>query len=315
MTMPEVIDVHVHLTRDPAQEQLVFPKPGYPEEWYRANEPRVIPWMDAEGFSHLFMINYMDTNRMIAARLARMAGASEAALEGARVQLQEEHVERVRRFNAWACELGAREPRIIPFPCVDIGIFYDVTVMMEELEARLAGGARGIKLHPGLGHYFPADERMFPLYERLQEADVPILSDTGSLSPAPEGGVYGEPLNFVPVFEQFPRLRFIMAHAASAFWDERVLIAQRFPNVYFDLAGGFYSPTQHARDDHRACPMEDAPRFLRALGIERVLWASDAPGHEAGPQLRSFMQIPLSDEERERILARNAREFIGLDSP
>ena len=313
MALPEVIDVHVHLTRDPAQERLVFPKPGYPDEWYRANEPRVIDWMDDEGFSHLFMINYMDTNRMIASRLARMPDASEAELEGAREQLREEHVERLRRFNAWCCDLGAREPRLIPFPCVDIGIFYDVTVMMEELETRLAEGARGIKLHPGLGLYFPGDERMFPLYERLQEADVPILSDTGSLSPAPGGGVYGEPLEFVPVFENFPRLRFIMAHAASAFWDERVPIAERFPQVYFDLAGGFQGPGHHARDGHRACPIDDAPRFLRALGIERVLWASDAPGHEAGPQLRSFMSIPLSDEERERILAKNAREFIGLD--
>ncbi len=313
MTLPEVIDVHVHLTRDPAQERLVFPKPGYPDEWYRANEPRVIDWMDEEGFSHLFMINYMDTNRMIASRLARMPDASGAELEGAREQLREENVERLRRFNAWCCELGAREPRLIPFPCVDIGIFYDVTVMMEELETRLAEGARGIKLHPGLGHYFPADERMFLLYERLQEADVPVLSDTGALSPAPEGGVYGQPLNFVPVFEQFPRLRFIMAHAASAFWDERVPIAERFPQVYFDLAGGFQGPGHHARDGHRACPIDDAPRFLRAIGIDRVLWASDAPGHEAGPQLRSFMSIPLTDEERERILARNAREFIGLD--
>lgn len=313
MALPEVIDAHVHLTRDPARERLVFPKPGYPDEWYRANEPRVIDWMDDEGFSHLFMINYMDTNRMIASRLARMPGASENAIAEARARLREEHVERLRRFNAWCCELGAREPRIIPFPCVDIGIFYDVAVMMEELETRLAEGARGIKLHPGLGHYFPADERMFPLYERLQEADIPILSDTGALSPAPGGGVYGEPLEFVPVFGQFPRLRFIMAHAASAFWDERAPIAERFPQVYFDLAGGFQSPAHHARDGHRACPIEDAPRFLRALGIERVLWASDAPGHEAGPQLRSFMQIPLSDEERERILAKNAREFIGLD--
>ena len=115
------------------------------------------------------------------------------------------------------------------------------------------------------------------------------------------------------MFEQFPRLRFIMAHAASAFWDERVPIAERFPQVYFDLAGGFQGPGHHARDGHRACPIDDAPRFLRALGIKRVLWASDAPGHEAGPQLRSFMSIPLSDEERERILAKNAREFIGLD--
>ena len=313
MAVPEVIDVHVHLTRDPAQEALVFPKSGYPEEWYRANETRAIPWMDAEGFSHLFMINYMDTNRIIANRLARMAGAPEAEIEEARMQLQEQNVERLRRFNAWACELGAREPRIIPFPCVDIGIFYDVTVMMEELEANLAGGARGIKLHPGLGGFFPGDERMFPLYERLQEADIPILSDSGSLTPAPEGGTYGEPLNFVPIFENFPKLRFIMAHAASAFWDERVIVAQRFPDVYFDLAGGFQSPSQHARDAHRACPVEDAPRLLRALGTHRVCWASDAPGDEAGPQLRNFMRIPLTDDERERILAKNAREFIGLD--
>ena len=313
MTVPEVIDVHVHLTRDPAQEQLVFPKPGYPEEWYRANEPRAVSWMDAEGFSHIFMINYMDTNRIIANRLARMPGASEAEIGEMRAQLREQNVERLRVFNAWACELGAREPRIIPFPCVDIGIFYDVTVMMEELETNLAGGARGIKLHPGLGGFFPGDERMFPLYERLQEADIPILSDSGSLTPAPEGGVYGEPLNFVPIFENFPRLRFIMAHAASAFWDERVIVAQRFPDVYFDLAGGFQSPSQHARDAHRACPVEDAARLLRALGTHRVCWASDAPGDEAGPQLRNFMRIPLTDEERERILAKNAREFVGID--
>ena len=109
------------------------------------------------------------------------------------------------------------------------------------------------------------------------------------------------------------RLRFIMAHAASAFWDERVIVAQRFPDVYFDLAGGFQSPSQHARDAHRACPVEDAVRLLRALGTHRVCWASDAPGDEAGPQLRNFMRIPLTDEERERILAKNAREFVGID--
>ena len=304
--------MHVHLTRDPAQEQLVFPKPGYPDEWYTANEPRVIAWMDAEGLSHLFMINYMDTNRIIATRLSRLEGASDSELGESREQLQGEMVERVQRLNAWACELGAKEPRIIPFVSVDIGVLYDETAMMEELEARLATGARGVKLHPGLGGFYPGDERMFPLYDRLQDADIPILSDSGSLSPAPDGGVYGEPLNFVPVFEHFPKLRFIMAHLASAFWDERVLVAQRFPEVYFDLAGGFFSPGQHARDGHRACPVEDAPRFLRAIGTDRVLFGSDGPGEEVGPQLRNFMRLPLTDEERERILAKNAREFIGL---
>ena len=107
------------------------PKPGYPGEWYTANESRVIAWMDAEGLSHLCMINYMDTNRMIATRLSRLEGASDSELEEAREQLEGEMVERLRRFNAWACELGAREPRIIPFVSVDVGVLYDETTMME----------------------------------------------------------------------------------------------------------------------------------------------------------------------------------------
>ena len=43
MATPEVIDVHIHLARDTAQEKVVFSKSGYPDEWFWANPEKIIP--------------------------------------------------------------------------------------------------------------------------------------------------------------------------------------------------------------------------------------------------------------------------------
>lgn len=311
MAVPEVIDVHVHLTRDTAQEKVVFGKSGYPDEWFGANGDRVTEWMDESGLSRLFMINYMDTNRMIDSRLARLGVTDSAEREQTHTQLKEDMVDRLQKFNAWGCELGRSEPRVVPFVCIDIGIFYETTAMMDELERCIANGAQGVKIHPGLSRFMPGDERMFPLYERVADAGLTMLSDSGSLGAGDT--VFGEPVNFIPVFERFPQLKFIMAHLASAYWDQRIQIARDFQHVYFDIAGGFYSPQSAARDGHRACPLEDAPRLLRSVGTDRVLFGTDAPGSEVYPQLRSFMRLPLEDGEKEQILAGNARTLLELD--
>ena len=174
----------------PGRSSWCFPKPGYPDEWYRANEPRVLDWMDDEGVSHLFMINYMDTNRMIASRLARMPGASEAELEGAREQLREEHVERLRRLQRLV--LRARRAGAAPHPLPLRRHRHLLRRDGDDGGVGRRGWPRaraGSSCTPASATTFPATSGCFPLYERLQEADVPVLSDTGSLSPAPEGGV------------------------------------------------------------------------------------------------------------------------------
>lgn len=312
MSVPEVIDVHIHLTRSRAQEKTVFPKPGWPDEWFGANAEGLGPWMESEGLSHLFAVNYIDINRIIDSRLARLApGSAERA--AAEHELRGQMTERVRLFNEWICDYCKTESRVTPFVNVDIGVFYgDQQAMMDELEARLAQGTRGVKIHPGLSRFYPADEKMFPLYERLQSSGVPVLSDSG---PMHHDGypVYGEPVHFAPVFEQFPRLRFIMAHLPTGYWDERIELARRFPQLHFDISGGFYAPHMRARDGHRSVPLEDAVRFLRTIGVERVMFGSDAPGGDVRSQIRTFMGIDLTDAEKERILAKNARAFMGLE--
>ena len=122
---PEIIDVHLHLCRDVNQERLVFPKDGWPDEWYWGNPDAVIPYMNERGVSYVATQNIMDTGRMTEARLARVraGGASDEEVERVRLDLAEQMRERVRGFNDWACETHAEEPRIIPFVMIDPVLF------------------------------------------------------------------------------------------------------------------------------------------------------------------------------------------------
>lgn len=315
MSVPEVIDVHVHYTRNRQQEKVVFNHPGWPDDWYNANPEGIDEWFATEGLSHIFAINYIDINRIIDNRVARLAKGSPEEAE-ARRDLQPQMTDRVRQFNEWVCDYAKTESRVTPFVNVDIGVFYgDQQGMMDELEARLAQGAKGVKIHPGLSRFYPADEKMFPLYERLSALGVPILSDSGSAGGREPGTIaYGEPDNFIPVFEKFPKLRFIMAHLTTAFWDERIAIAKRFPEVYYDISGGFYQPNGNgrARDAHRCVPIEDAARYLKTIGTDRCMFGTDAPGSEVRGYVRTIMGLDLTDTEKENILAKNARNFMDL---
>ena len=303
--MPNVIDVHVHLCRTPEQEAIVFPRRGLPLEWRWANGDACGEYMTRNDVEAIVGLNYMVVPEMFEQQRAR---SPDAQAEDLLAMLHE----RVRSFNTWTLERQAEDPRIRTFLCCDIGTWVDTDLLMEELERGVAMGARGVKMHPGLGRYFPADERMMPLYARLEELGLPILSDTGALRGGPGNDIFGMPDHFIPIFERFPRLQFIMAHMPGAYWDQRIDIAKRFPQVLFDTAGGFNDGHFTCRDGRRACALEDAARLIRTLGTERVLFGSDAPGADQQPQILQLLRSGLLDSELDQILIENARPVLGL---
>ncbi len=303
--MPTVIDVHVHLCRNAQQEAIVFPRPGLPLDWRWANGDACGEYMTRNGVEAIVGLNYMVVPQMFEQQRARRPEASDA-------EIHETLRQRVRDFNTWTLDRQAEDPRIRTFLCCDIGTWGDTDLLMEELERGVAMGARGVKMHPGLGRYFPADERMMPLYARLEELGLPILSDTGALRGGPGDDVYGMPDHFIPVFERFPRLQFIMAHMPGAYWDQRIRIADRFPQVIFDTAGGFDDGHFTCRDGRRACALADAARLIRRLGVERVLFGSDAPGADQQPQILQLLRSGLTDRELDLVLVDNARPVLGL---
>jgi predicted TIM-barrel fold metal-dependent hydrolase len=309
----EIIDVHVHLCRDAAQEKLVFPKAGWPDDWYWCNPERVGAYMDQRGVSHMVAVNIMDTGRMTEGRLARLPrGASDAEVRQAKDAIRDEMQGRVRGFNDWICETHRNDARVIPFVMIDPVLFGDAVA--EELDRCVGLGAKGVKIHPSICGHMPDHPALMPVYERCQELGLGVLSDTGSLV-NPDGETYGYPFNWVPVLSAFPRLKFIMAHLTDQMWDDRLELSRQFrDNLWFDVAGGLVDKL-HPPALHREMPVAQAPRVFRKVGIDRILFGTDAPGRgdlDILERAGQIVALPLQDGEKEMILSGNAKRFLGL---
>jgi predicted TIM-barrel fold metal-dependent hydrolase len=305
--IPEIIDFHVHLCRSVAEEKLVFPRAGWPDDWYWASPDRIVPYMNSWGVSHVVTLNIIDTGAMTRARLQKRENHGPEAVE----ELQAEMRARVRRFNDWACELHRAEPRIIPFVMADPVLFGDE--VGAEVERCLAQGAKGVKVHPGICGHFPADKRALPIYEVCSAANVPVLTDTSGKA-SRTGEVFGAPSNWRGVLQEFGDLRLVLAHLCGERWDEQITLAGEFKeNLFFDMSGGFVD-RRHPPASHREMPLEEGQRVFRVIGTERILFGSDGPaGHREIPDsVSQLLQLGLTEEENKRILRANAAELLSL---
>ena len=199
--------------------------------------------------------------------------------------------------------------------------------MVDEVTLRFHQGAKGVKFHPGMFSFFPTDERYWPVYEKCQELGLPIVSDSG---PYPHSPVlasypmpiieknyvktvdYAEPKNFTGVLEAFPRLTIVLAHLGSAWWDERIELAQKYPNVFFDTSQAFSASDMLPITPRRSLAEEDAVRVMRKVGVDRIMFGSDFCPIPTQPQLEQILRLELTDEEKRLILSENAKRILKL---
>jgi|GEM_PF-863537 len=316
----EIVDVHLHLCKDTATEKLVLPRPGVPDSWL-CGTPETLPkFMDLWGVSKVLSLNAHNPNRRIQLRLARLPkGTSEAEYERAKASLREEMIESFRRFNEWGLEVSKRNPRIQIYVGIDPVLFGENT--MGYFEDWVRKGTPGIKVHPGQMGALPDHPTLMPIFQRCQDLGLPVVFDTGSSEGGEGAGgvVYGEPNHLIPVLSTFPKLKLVMAHFCSAFWDERIKLAERFKdNLFFDICGGLYEPPRrtgggfNARDGYRALPVDEAVRVFREVGVERFMFGSGGTGHNLVPDAEQVMGLGLTEEEKRLILSENAKRILGL---
>lgn len=313
----EIIDAHVHMARNLTQDKDNFPVPGRRDRDRWGNPEQVNAILDRLGISKVVSLNLFPTEPMRRFLRAKIpANISGKEREAAEKEVEKELAVRLRRHNEWLCQLSKQNPRIV----ASIGIqkLLNPEEIVEEVEVRVAQGAKAVKLVPGLFLHYPSDHHFWPMYEKCQELGIPVTSDSGALGGpghmrlGTTGICYGEPTNFIEVLESFPRLTLVMCHLASAFWDERVEMAQRFPNLYFDTSGGFNAPDVRARDGNRAIAEEDALRIMRKVGVHRIMWGTDGPAVVVQPLIEQTLRLDLTDEEKRMILAENAKRIYKI---
>ena len=323
----EIIDAHVHLTRNLEEEKNYWMFPGRRECDYLGTPEKAIEYMKREGISKMVFLT--ETPRQYCAPLlekAKLTNLPEKQRREKEKKIAEQLAPIMREINEWGCEVGRRYPQLLPLSCLapELG---GAAGVVEEVELRASQGAKGFKLHPGIFSFFPDDEVMFPAYEKCQELGLTVLADSGAWPPshvlaeypslvalAAQQAVvdYGEPKNWAKVAETFPRLIIILAHLGSAWWDERVELSQKYPNVFFDTSQGFSAPDRIPYSPHRGLAEADVPRIFRKIGVDRILFGTDFPALAPQPQLEQIIRTPLTDEEKQMILAQNAKRIYNI---
>ncbi len=171
-----------------------------------------------------------------------------------------------------------------------------------------AGGIRGFKLHPPLQQFHANDQQVYPFYEVINEAKLPVIFHTGhsGIGTGQRGGggvrlKYGNPMDIDDVAVDFPDMPIIMAHPSFPWQDEAISICLHKPQVYIDLSGWspkYFSPT--------------LVQYANTLLKRKVLFGSDYPLIAPDRWLADFEKIAIRDEVRPLILKENALRLFGL---
>lgn len=323
----EIIDAHVHLVRTVEEEAGYYLVPGRRDINRYGNPEKAIQFMDSMGISKMvFLILIPRQDRGPLNLKGRLRDLPEEQRQKEEEKISQQIAPLMRALNEWGCEAGKRFPRLCPFICIsdDLG---GAKAMVDEVVLRAGQGAKGVKLHPGIFSFYPTDEQYWPLYEKCQELGLPIVSDSGPYPHSPvlaafpmpiieknieQPADYGEPKNFAKVLEAFPHLTLVLAHLGSAWWDERIELAQKYPNVFFDTAQAFSATDMLPVTPRRSLAEEDAVRVMRKIGVGRIMFGTDFPAVPTQPQLEQILRLSLTDEEKQSLLSENAKRILHL---
>lgn len=295
-----VIDAHVHTYKTPEIGMQAMGGAG--QAGCNGTVEELLRLLREGGIARAVQVNMTPVREMYEAAVEKLPEDRRA---GEHPDIASQMAERQRRRNRWTCEMAKEHAELVAFPSVDPVMPMDEMALEVEVCVK-EYGAKGVKLHPAEGHYFPTDRRLWPVYEKAQELGVPIITHGGLFMMSPDVP-YTRPLNFEGVLESFPELRLVIAHLGHGYWNESVELAKKYRNVYFDTSA-VVSGVKHIR----VLTDEEAVELIRTLGVDRVMFGSDYPWFNPVMDLERFMGLPLTPGEKEKILGGNAKKILGI---
>ncbi len=200
--------------------------------------------------------------------------------------------EQVPSINDWV--MGVRSDRLIA-----LASMHPQYPAWKQEVARLRGRVDGFKLQPEFQNFYVDDESVYPLYEAIAAAGLPILFHCGEeLSGTML--VRSSPDRLIKVHRQFPKLKIIAGHFGGfGLWPdvEKHLIGE---DVYMDTSYFFgFLPDQKVK------------KLLLAHRADRLLFGTDFPLVDQKKDIDHLRGLGIPEDLKERIFFKNAESLFG----
>jgi len=199
-------------------------------------------------------------------------------------------------------------PRYIGFAGVDPNKGMQALRDLEHAVREL--GLRGLNVQ-GFEHRLHInDKRMYPLFAKCVELDIPVNIHVGTNFSTHTSMSYGRPESLDEVMLHFPELRVCASPPGWPWVNELIAVAWRHPNLWIGLVA--VRPKLLTKPDSGYGPLL---QYGSTLLKNRLLFGSGFPMMPVARSVIEIEALPLDDAVRERWLHGNAAEFLRLDQP
>lgn len=226
-------------------------------------------------------------------------------------------IERQRSSTDFIATFGAYAPeRISSFAFIEPVL----KGAADEVDRAVEKGIKGFKMMPN--HWYPYDEKIFPVYRRIEATGLPVLFHSGIL--------YSKLIGFAgsrfcrPVYYEsllyFPKLRFALAHVGWPWTDECIATCGTFRA---DAEREKKNDIQMRVDLTPGTPPIYRPDVLRKalsyLGEDLLIYGSDTFAPEDPEDFRGKKdadlklfreELNLTKETIEKIMSKNALKWL-----
>jgi predicted TIM-barrel fold metal-dependent hydrolase len=201
--------------------------------------------------------------------------------------------------NEFVADFCRTTPALIPFANINPYVISRPAETLAHYVQEM--GFRGLKLLPSYQYFYPNDPLLYPIYEKAQALNIPVLIHTGSSTFKGTRIKYADPLYLDDVAVDFPELVIVQAHGGRGFWYDRAFfMAKVHPHVYLEISG---------------LPPQKILEYFPQLEDEadKIIFGSDWPGIPGiKKNIEAIRSLPLKEETKEKILGSNAARILGI---
>jgi uncharacterized protein len=304
-------DAHTHIHPSASATKAFMNALEFHGPWEGTIE-QALPIMDQARIATTTIVPLVADSKLLA---ERMQEAASRGIKADRDELVRQLAAEQSAYNSWAAQARRKHNGRFAGLIALNPVLFGADWTRKEIEARIAEGAVGLKILPMYIGVYPDDSKMAVLWEEADRRGLAVLTLTVAHIP-PEGlakiGLnerytdIHHPNRFEDVVKSYPRLKLVMAHLGMGAEQDTIRLANKYPNVFTDT-----SLRLHDVGKPGNWTLKETAELFRRIGIDRVLFASNYPFVSQAEYVEVMEKLPLSDDERERIGARNHDRVYG----